>query len=51
MTREYKFGWLFTLAAIIILIFACHVAWWAAILVILLSKCELTFTTTTRYRR
>lgn len=50
-TKETKFGWVFALAAVLILIFALDVVWWAAILVVILANIELTFTTTTTYRR
>lgn len=50
-TREYKFGWLFMLAAVLILMFCLNVAWYYALAVVLLANIEFSFTTTTRYRR
>lgn len=50
MTKEYNFGWIFWITAILILILALDVVWWAAILVTLLANVEFKITTTTHRR-
>lgn len=42
-TREYNFGWIFWIAAAIILITVYDVQWWAAFLITLLAQVELKF--------
>lgn len=49
-TKTTNFGIIFLVSAILILIFALDVTWWAAILVGLLARADFKITTTERYR-
>lgn len=49
-TKTTNFGIVFLVAAVLVLIFALDVVWWAAILVALLARADLKIITTERNR-
>lgn len=51
MTKTIYIGFPFTIAAILVLVFALDVVWWAAILVSLLASLQVKVTLTQNYVR